>query len=67
DLDANKINAKKALEEAFDVSVESVWTHTRLGKTKYDYRSRKTVKKKGDKKIMIFKLKEGDKIAVFDQ
>lgn len=66
-LNADKFEGIKALEEAFNVSVISARVINRLGKIGLDRRSRKSVRKKRDKKIMMFKLKEGDKISIFNQ
>lgn len=66
-LDADKINAAKALEAAYGVTVESINVVNRLGKKRTDRVSRKTVRKSKDKKIMVFKLKKGDAIDIFDQ
>lgn len=66
-LSADKISAKNSLEDTFNVTVEKVWTSTRLGKKRLNRLTRKTVKRTSDKKIMTFKLKKGDKINIFDQ
>ena len=63
-LDANKIEATKEIESTFGVKVEGVRTHTRLGKVKRFGRLRKPGKQV-DRKYMIFKLKDGDKIDLF--
>lgn len=65
-LDANRDQAKKALEETFDVTVEKIWTHTRLGKVKQNRINRKKGRNPS-KKIMIFQLKQGNKIDYFEQ
>lgn len=64
-LNANKILAAKALENAFGVKVQDVKIINRVGKYKLDRRSRKLNKQK-DMKIMIFKLSENDEIDVFN-
>lgn len=67
DLEADKISAAKALESVYGVTVESVTVVNRLGKKRTDRVSRRTVRKSKDKKIMVFKLKKGDAIDIFDQ
>lgn len=67
DLSADKINASKSLETLYGVTVEGAHVVNRLGKTKSDRRTRKTVQKTRNKKIMVFKLKKGDAIDIFDQ
>lgn len=64
-LSANKFSAVKALEDTFDVTVLKAWTHTRLGKVKTDRVKRRSTRLAG-KKIMVFKLKAGNKIDYFE-
>ncbi|GIW58797.1 MAG: 50S ribosomal protein L23 [Candidatus Dojkabacteria bacterium] len=65
-LNANFYQAKRALENLYGVKVVKGWTHTRLGKP---VRNRLTgkVSRKSSSKIMIFELKKGDKIDIFNQ
>jgi large subunit ribosomal protein L23 len=65
-LDVNVHKAKKALEDLFGVTVLKVWTHTRLGKPVTNRLTRKKSRRRSEK-IMIFKLKKGDKIDIFNQ
>ncbi len=67
DLKANKIVAAKVLENVFGVTVEGVWVNNRLGKKGMDRTRRREVNIKPNKKIMVFKLKKGDKIDIFNQ
>jgi ribosomal protein L23 len=60
---ANKPEATKELERMFDVTVESVKVHKRLGK-KVRFGKKKSTGKKNDRKIMIFRLSKG-KIDIF--
>ncbi|MDQ6984971.1 MAG: 50S ribosomal protein L23 [Candidatus Dojkabacteria bacterium] len=66
-FDANKITASKALEEIYQVEVEKAWVINRLGKKKTDWNVRKQIRKSADMKIMLFKLKSGNKISIFEQ
>lgn len=64
-LNADKFSASRALESAYGVTVVSAKVVTRLGKTKFDRKTRSRKVKLPAKKIMFFKLKEGDKIDIF--
>lgn len=66
-LKTNKFEAIKALEEAFSVKVEDVKVINRLGKKKINRKNGRTEQKKSNIKLMVFKLKDGDKISVFEQ
>ena len=67
DSKANSIEIKKAIEKKFGVKVLSVRTITVHGKTKKSLGRRQVNKKKtSDWKKAIVKLKEGDKIEVFE-
>ncbi len=59
DLLASKLEIKKAVEELFDVKVESVTTSTQKGKTK---RNRFGIYKRSDYKKAFVSLKEGSEI-----
>ena len=59
DLSASKSEIKKAVEDLFDVKVESVTTSTQKGKTK---RNRFGVYKRSDNKKAFVSLKEGSEI-----
>ena len=59
DLSASKSEIKKAVEDLFDVQVESVTTSTQKGKTK---RNRFGVYKRSDYKKAFVSLKEGSEI-----
>lgn len=64
---ANKKSASSELSKMFNVSVVSVQSNTRLGKP-YSYGKYKRIgKRKSSKKIMVFTLKGGDKISLFEQ
>ncbi|WP_066640512.1 50S ribosomal protein L23 [Desulfolucanica intricata] len=63
DLRANKSEIKKAVEEIFKVKVDKVSTLRVKGKPK---RVRNVVGKTSDVKKAIVKLKEGDKIELFE-
>jgi ribosomal protein L23 len=65
-LATDKIQAAKALAEAYSVTVEKSWVTNRLGKKRQSRTSRKLVRKSSDKKIMTFQLKKGDKINIFE-
>lgn len=62
----NKSEAKKELEQLFKVKIASVNVINRLGKLSEDKRTRKIKRKSQDKKIMIFTLKSGEKIDIFE-
>lgn len=64
-LTANKVEAAKELEKAFKVKVAGVRIINRLGKYKYSRYSRK-INKLSDKKLAVFKLKEGT-IDLFEE
>jgi large subunit ribosomal protein L23 len=59
DLNSNKREIKKAVEDLFDVKVKSVTTSTQKGKTK---RNRFGVYKRSDYKKAFVSLKEGSEI-----
>ena len=59
DLSASKSEIKKAVEDLFDVNVESVTTSTQKGKTK---RNRFGIYKRSDYKKAFVSLKEGSEI-----
>ena len=61
---ANKTEIRQAVETIWDVKVLSVNTINRKGKTK---RFRFTQGKRADTKRAIVKLREGDKIDLFEQ
>ncbi len=63
DLEANKIEIRKAIEELFNVKVEKVRTMRVKGKNK---RVRNRWGKAPDVKKAIVTLKEGDKIQLFE-
>ncbi len=62
--EANKTEIRQAVETIWDVKVLSVNTINRKGKTK---RFRFTQGKRADTKRAIVKLREGDKIDLFEQ
>jgi large subunit ribosomal protein L23 len=62
--DANKTEIRQAIESIWDVHVVSVNTVNRKGKTK---RFRQTLGKRSDTKRAVVKLREGDKIEIFEQ
>ena len=59
DLSATKSEIKKAVEDLFDVKVDSVTTSTQKGKTK---RNRFGIYKRSDYKKAFVSLKEGSEI-----
>lgn len=61
---ANKTEIRQAIEQIWDVGVVSVNTINRKGKKK---RFRYTEGKRADTKRAIVKLREGDKIELFEQ
>ncbi len=61
--DANKIQVRKAVEQIFEVTVESVNMVTVRGKKK---RFGRNIGQSKDWKKAIVKLKEGDKIELFE-
>jgi large subunit ribosomal protein L23 len=61
---ANKTEIRQAIEQIWDVNVVSVNTLNRKGKKK---RFRFTEGKRSDTKRAIVKLREGDKIDLFEQ
>ena len=61
DLSASKSEIKKAVEDLFDVKVESVTTSTQKGKTK---RNRFGIYKRSDYKKAFVSLKEGSEIQL---
>lgn len=64
--DANTVEAKKEVESIFGVKVIDNWTHSRLGKVKTNRKNNRK-SRTGNKKLMIFELKKGDKIEIFNQ
>ena len=58
-LSASKLEIKKAVEDLFDVKVNSVTTSTQKGKTK---RNRFGIYKRSDSKKAFVSLKEGSEI-----
>ncbi|GAB4285174.1 MAG: hypothetical protein Kow0081_2840 [Candidatus Dojkabacteria bacterium] len=65
-LGATKSSAAKMVEKVYGVKVEDVWVTNRLGKTKLNPKTRQPMRKTKDRKIMVFKLKKGDKIDIFN-
>ncbi|HBT20969.1 MAG TPA: 50S ribosomal protein L23 [Peptococcaceae bacterium] len=63
DKRANKVQIKKAIEELFDVKVEKVTTMNVKGKLK---RFGRNVGRTPNRKKAIVKLREGDKIEIFE-
>ncbi|WP_087943722.1 50S ribosomal protein L23 [Desulfofarcimen acetoxidans] len=63
DIKANKSEIKKAVEQIFKVKVEKVNTLIVKGKPK---RVRNSVGRTSDVKKAIVKLREGDKIELFE-
>lgn len=63
DLNANKIEIKKAVEDLFNVKVDKVRTMRVKGKLK---RVRNRWGKTPDRKKAIVTLKEGNKIQIFE-
>ncbi|MCL5781155.1 MAG: 50S ribosomal protein L23 [Bacillota bacterium] len=63
DLNANKTEIKKAVEDIFKVKVEKVNTMRVKGKLK---RVRQFTGRTPDRKKAIVTLKEGDKIEIFE-
>ena len=61
--DANKIQIKKAVEEAFAVKVESVRTQNVLGKVK---RQGKNIGRRSSWKKALVTLKQGNSIPIFE-
>ena len=59
DLSATKLEIKKAVEDLFDVKVDSVTTSTQKGKTK---RNRFGIYKRSDYKKAYVALREGSEI-----
>ena len=62
--DANKTEIRRAVEEIWDVTVVSVNTINRKGKTK---RFRFQTGRRPDTKRAIVKLAQGDSIQIFEQ
>ncbi len=62
---ANKVSAAKELEQIFGVKVVSVSTKNRLGKIKRFGKTRRQETRLTDRKIMVFRLQEGNKIEAF--
>jgi large subunit ribosomal protein L23 len=61
---ANRVNGSKELENMFGVKVEDVTSFVRLGKFKR-FGKKRDENKRSDIKLMVFKLKKGDKIDLF--
>ena len=61
--DANKTAVKQAVEQLFGVKVAGVWTSNQRGKTK---RMGTNVGRRPNWKKAIVKLREGDKIEIFE-
>jgi len=66
DTQASKTQIKSAVEEQFGVSVLSIKTITTQGKTKRKGSMRRNTVQSGPKKKALLKLKEGDKIELFE-
>ncbi|MEO6728971.1 MAG: 50S ribosomal protein L23 [Candidatus Dojkabacteria bacterium] len=66
DVNSNKKSAAKALEASYGVSVVEVKVNSRMGKYKVNRTNRKLIKRE-DKKIMIFKLADSNKIDIFEE
>ena len=64
-LDLNKNAIKELVEKQFKVNVTSIKTIVIKGKTKRSLKTRETTKASNWKKAMV-KVKEGQKIEVFD-
>lgn len=64
-LDQNKNAIKELIEKQFKVKVTDIKTIVVKGKTKRSLKSRKTTKASNWKKAIV-KVKEGQKIDVFD-
>ena len=65
DLNANKLIVKKMIESVYGVEVDSVRVINRVGK----YRRKRITRyfgKTKDQKFAILKLKEGNKIDIFE-
>ncbi len=65
-VDYNKDFLKELIEKTFKVKVEEVKTSVVKGKSKRSLRSRRMIKQPDWKKVMV-KVKEGQKIEIFDQ
>lgn len=65
-LEANKSEIKKAIEQVYEVEVSSVKVINRLGKVKNDRLTRKVVTKTNNQRIAIARLKEGNTIDLFE-
>lgn len=63
-INTDKDNAKKSLENIYGVKISDVRVISRLGKYKTDRKIRK-LNKLSDKKIMIFTLKDNSEIDIF--
>ena len=62
---ASKVEIRQAVEEAFDVRVESVNTLNRKGKRKRNRRA-STIGKRSDTKRAIVRLQGEDRIELFE-
>ena len=65
DINSNKIEIAKAVEAKFGVKVEGVTTSVVLGK-EVRWGKKRTPGKRSNFKKAVVKLKDGDKIALFD-
>ena len=63
---ANKYQIKKAIEEQFKVSVVNIKTNNLPGKSKRKGKTRSTIIQTSPRKKASVKLKEGDKIDLFE-
>ncbi|MEP7103719.1 MAG: 50S ribosomal protein L23 [Candidatus Dojkabacteria bacterium] len=66
DVKADKLKAAKALETSYDVKVVGVTVNSRMGKYKMNRLNRQLIKNE-DKKIMVFKLADTNKIDIFEE
>lgn len=64
---ATKDTAAKALESVYGVTVVDAKVVNRLGKKRSDFRHGTIVRKTPNRKIIVFKLKKGDKIDLFEK
>lgn len=66
-MSADKDVARKQIENLYGVDVLEVTSHTRLGKVKrISAKSNRTARRQ-NRKFMVFKLKDNQKIEVFEQ
>jgi large subunit ribosomal protein L23 len=66
DLKANKTQVKRAVESVYGVKVESCSVINRIGKYKTNRITRRAGKT-ADRKLMVLKLRDSDKIDVFEK